>query len=51
MGRASDAKERLMDAVQELIWEGSYGSTDYRRHLREGRREKGELLLLFRVQV
>jgi len=27
MGRASDAKERLMDAVQELIWEGSYGST------------------------
>jgi TetR/AcrR family transcriptional repressor of nem operon len=27
MGRASDAKERLMDAVQALIWEGSYGST------------------------
>jgi len=27
MGRASDAKERLMEAVRELIWEGSYGST------------------------
>jgi len=27
MGRVSDAKERLMDAVRQLIWEGSYGST------------------------
>jgi TetR/AcrR family transcriptional repressor of nem operon len=27
MGRVSDAKQRLMDAVLELIWEGSYGST------------------------
>jgi len=27
MGRVSDAKERLMDAVLELIWTGSYGST------------------------
>src|SRR3954464_13018053 len=27
MGRASDAKEKLMDAVVELIWTGSYGST------------------------
>jgi TetR/AcrR family transcriptional repressor of nem operon len=27
MGRASDAKKRLMDAVMELIWHGSYGST------------------------
>jgi TetR/AcrR family transcriptional regulator, transcriptional repressor for nem operon len=27
MGRASDAKVRLMDAVLELIWTGSYGST------------------------
>jgi TetR/AcrR family transcriptional regulator, transcriptional repressor for nem operon len=27
MGRASDAKERLMGAVRELIWTGSYGST------------------------
>ncbi len=27
MGRVSDAKERLMDAVRELIWVGSYGST------------------------
>jgi len=27
MGRVSDAKKRLMDAVRELIWTGSYGST------------------------
>ncbi len=27
MGRVSDAKDRLMKAVLELIWTGSYGST------------------------
>jgi TetR/AcrR family transcriptional regulator, transcriptional repressor for nem operon len=27
MGRVSDAKERLMGAIAELIWTGSYGST------------------------
>src|SRR5881409_910228 len=27
MGRVSDAKVRLMEAVRELIWTGSYGST------------------------
>jgi TetR/AcrR family transcriptional regulator, transcriptional repressor for nem operon len=27
MGRVSDAKAKLMDAVLELIWTGSYGST------------------------
>ena len=27
MGRSSDAKERLMAAVLELIWTGSYGNT------------------------
>ena len=27
MGRTSDAKEKLMEAVLELIWTGSYGST------------------------
>lgn len=27
MGRVSDAKARLMKAVSELIWTGSYGST------------------------
>lgn len=27
MGRTSDAKQRLIDAVIELIWTGSYGST------------------------
>ncbi|MBL9114910.1 MAG: TetR/AcrR family transcriptional regulator [Verrucomicrobiaceae bacterium] len=27
MGRVSDAKERLMSAVLELVWTGSYGTT------------------------
>ena len=27
MGRVSDAKERLMESVLELIWTGSYGTT------------------------
>jgi TetR/AcrR family transcriptional repressor of nem operon len=27
MGRVSDAKQRLMDAVLELMWRGSYGTT------------------------
>jgi len=27
MGRPSDARERLMKAVRELLWTGSYGST------------------------
>jgi TetR/AcrR family transcriptional regulator, transcriptional repressor for nem operon len=27
MGRTSDAKERLLDAMMELIWTGSYGTT------------------------
>lgn len=27
MGRVSDAKQRLMDAVLDLIWLGSYGTT------------------------
>jgi TetR/AcrR family transcriptional regulator, transcriptional repressor for nem operon len=27
MGRVSDAKERLLKAITELIWKGSYGST------------------------
>lgn len=27
MGRVSDAKERLIEAIRELIWIGSYGST------------------------
>src|SRR4029079_1092929 len=27
MGRVSDARARLMEAVGELIWTGSYGST------------------------
>jgi TetR/AcrR family transcriptional repressor of nem operon len=27
MGRVSDARERLMEAIAELIWTGSYGTT------------------------
>ena len=27
MGRVSDAREKLMSAILELIWSGSYGNT------------------------
>jgi len=27
MGRCSDARQRLMEAISELIWRGSYGAT------------------------
>ena len=27
MGRCSDAKQKLMEAIEELIWRGSYGAT------------------------
>src|SRR4051812_42774003 len=41
MGRVSDAKQRLMDAARELVWEHSYGSTTIdaiceRAHVKKG---------------
>ena len=47
MGRASDAKERLMDAVQALIWEGSYGSTTIDQICEKAGVKKGSFYYFF----
>ena len=47
MGRASDAKERLMDAVLELIWTGSYGSTTIDQICEKAKVKKGSFYYFF----
>lgn len=47
MGRSSDAKERLMDAVTELIWHGSYGSTTIDQICEKAGVKKGSFYYFF----
>jgi TetR/AcrR family transcriptional regulator, transcriptional repressor for nem operon len=47
MGRVSDAKQRLMDAVQELIWHGSYGSTTIDQICEKAGVKKGSFYYFF----
>ena len=47
MGRVSDAKERLMDAVGQLIWEGSYGSTTIDQICEKAGVKKGSFYYFF----
>jgi TetR/AcrR family transcriptional repressor of nem operon len=47
MGRVSDAKERLMDAVRELIWTGSYGSTTIDQICEKAGVKKGSFYYFF----
>src|SRR3954451_24006212 len=47
MGRVSDAKERLMDAVGELIWTGSYGSTTIDQICEKAAVKKGSFYYFF----
>src|SRR5687768_7645459 len=47
MGRASDAKERLMKAVGELIWTGSYGSTTIDQICEKAGVKKGSFYYFF----
>ncbi|MEI9960115.1 MAG: TetR/AcrR family transcriptional regulator [Limisphaerales bacterium] len=47
MGRVSDAKERLMDAVLELIWAGSYGSTTIDQICEKAGVKKGSFYYFF----
>jgi TetR/AcrR family transcriptional repressor of nem operon len=47
MGRVSDAKERLMEAVQELIWTGSYGSTTIDQICEKAGVKKGSFYYFF----
>ncbi len=47
MGRVSDAKERLMQAVLELIWTGSYGSTTIDQICEKADVKKGSFYYFF----
>src|SRR5436190_22990937 len=47
MGRVSDAKERLMEAVRELIWTGSYGSTTIDQICETAGAKKGSFYYFF----
>lgn len=47
MGRVSDAKDRLMDAVLELIWTGSYGSTTIDQICEKAAVKKGSFYYFF----
>ena len=47
MGRVSDAKERLMNAVLELIWSGSYGTTTIDQICEKAGVKKGSFYYFF----
>jgi TetR/AcrR family transcriptional repressor of nem operon len=47
MGRVSNAKERLMDAVLELIWTGSYGNTTIDQICEKAAVKKGSFYYFF----
>ena len=48
MGRVSDAKVRLMDAVLELLWTGSYGSTTIDQICDKAQVKKGSFYYFFK---
>src|SRR3989442_94517 len=47
MGRVSDAKQRLMDAVRELIWAGSYFNTTIDQICEKAGVKKGSFYYFF----
>ena len=47
MGRTSDAKERLMAAVRDLIWSGSYGTTTIDQICEKAMVKKGSFYYFF----
>src|SRR5437667_3258469 len=47
MGRVSDAKQRMMEAVKELIWTGSYGSTTIDQICEKAGVKKGSFYYFF----
>ena len=47
MGRVSDAKQRLMDSVLELIWTGSYGTTTIDQICEKAGVKKGSFYYFF----
>jgi len=48
MGRVSDARKRLMDAVLELFWSGSYGSTTIDHICEKAGVKKGSFYYFFK---
>jgi TetR/AcrR family transcriptional repressor of nem operon len=51
MGRVSDARQRLMEAVKELIWTGSYGSTTIDQICDKAGVKKGSFYYFFESKV
>jgi TetR/AcrR family transcriptional repressor of nem operon len=51
MGRVSDARERLMEAVRELIWTGSYGSTTIDQICERAAVKKGSFYYFFKSKA
>jgi len=51
MGRVSDAKERLIEAVLELIWTGSYGSTTVDQICGKAGVKKGSFYYFFKSKA
>jgi TetR/AcrR family transcriptional repressor of nem operon len=51
MGRVSDGKEKLMEAVRELIWTGSYGSTTIDQICEEADVKKGSFYYFFKSKA
>jgi TetR/AcrR family transcriptional repressor of nem operon len=47
MGRVSDAKEKLMEAMMELIWTGSYGTTSVDQICEKAGVKKGSFYYFF----
>lgn len=51
MGRVSDARERLMDAINELIWAGSYNSTTIDQICEKAGVKKGSFYYFFKSKA
>ncbi|HEX3624693.1 MAG TPA: TetR/AcrR family transcriptional regulator [Verrucomicrobiae bacterium] len=51
MGRVSNAKTRLMDAVLELLWTGSYGSTTIDQICDKAQVKKGSFYYFFQSKA
>jgi TetR/AcrR family transcriptional repressor of nem operon len=51
MGRVSDAKARLMNAVLELIWTGSYGTTTIDQICEKAGVKKGSFYYFFKSKA
>ena len=51
MGRVSDARERLMNAIAELIWTGSYGATTIDHICEKAGVKKGSFYYFFKSKA